>query len=183
MNWRWILLAALLATIVIGVGLLRNRNPVVDAVTELPSQPAYFLKDAVVTQTAPNGEPNLRLIADRIEQSREDNSFELQTVRVDYLKAPDKKWYLAADRGFVPPQSQVIQFTGNVQLRPIDGPETTFLRTNELSVDSEKNLAYTTTSPVTIRFSGYSMNVKRFEADLNTEKVRMEAVNARSAAN
>ncbi|HEY6642586.1 LPS export ABC transporter periplasmic protein LptC [Povalibacter sp.] len=182
MNWSWIIVSSLLAAIAIGVGVLSGRNPVVDAVTDMPHQPAYYLRDAVVTQTEPNGAPGMRLIAHRIEQQPGDESFALQTVRVDYLKVPDKRWYLSADRGFVPPDSHVIQFTGNVELRPIDGPATTFLRTEELSVDPDRNIAYTTTSPVAIRFGTYSMRVKRFEADLKTERVKMESVNGRSEA-
>lgn len=180
MNWLWIVITAALAAITIGVGVLSHRNPVADAVTELPPQPAYYLKDAIVTETETSGAPSLRLIAKRIEQQPTDNSIELQTVRVDYLKVPDKRWYLSAQRGIVPPDSHVIQFLGNVELRPTDGPPTTFLRTEELSVDPEKNLAYTTTSPVAIRFGIYAMQVRRFEADLKTEKVRMESVNGRS---
>ena len=182
MNWLWIVITAVLAAVAIGFGVLSNRNPVVDAVTDLPPQPAYYLKDAIVTETEPSGTPSLRLIAKRIEQQPEDNSIQLQTVRVDYLKVPDKRWYLSADRGLVPPDSHVIQFLGNVELRPIDGPATTFLQTEELSVDTDRNVAYTTTSPVAIRFGAYSMNVRRFEADLETEKIRMETVNARSEA-
>ncbi|HMN45339.1 MAG TPA: LPS export ABC transporter periplasmic protein LptC [Povalibacter sp.] len=182
MNWQWILITAALAAITIGVGVLSHRNPVTDAITELPPQPAYYLKDAIVTETETSGAPSLRLIAKRIEQQPTDNSIELQTVRVDYLKVPDKRWYLSAQRGLVPPDSHVIQFLGNVELRPTDGPATTFLRTEELSVDPEKNLAYTTTSPVAIRFGTYAMRVKRFEANLKTEKVRMESVNGRSEA-
>lgn len=182
MNWFWIVITAVLAAVAIGAGVLSNRNPVVDAVTDLPPQPAYYLKDAIVTETEPTGAPSLRLIAERIEQQPADNSIELHSVRVDYLKVPDKRWYLSAQRGLVPPDSRVIQFVGNVELRPIDGPASTFLRTEELSVDSDRNIAYTTTSPVDIRFGTYSMHVKRFEADLKTEKVRMESVNGRSEA-
>ena len=182
MNWLWIFIAAVLAAIAIGFGVLSNRNPVVDAVTDLPAQPAYYLKDAIVTETDPSGAPSIRLIASRILQQPSDNSIELQSVRVDYLKAPDKRWYLSAQRGLVPPDSHLIRFSGNVELRPIDGPATSFLRADELTVDSDKNLAYTTTSPVTIRFGTYSMQVKKFEADLETEKIRMESVNGRSEA-
>jgi hypothetical protein len=82
----------------------------------------------------------------------------------------------------MPEDSRRIQFTGDVELRPTEGPASTFLLTDELTIDTERNLAYTTTSPVAMRFGNYSMTVKRFEADLETEKVRMESVNGRSEA-
>lgn len=182
MNWLWICVTALLAAVGIGFGVLSGRNPVTEAVTDMPEQRAYYLRDAIVTATEPTGEPSLRLIASRIEQQPADNSFDLHSVRVDYLKVAEKRWYLRAQRGHVPPDSQIIQFVGDVQLRPIDGPETTVLRADELSVDVEKNLAYTTTSPVMIHYGIYSMRVKRFEANLKTEKVRMESVDGRSEA-
>ena len=103
-------------------------------------------------------------------------------MRVDYLKVPDRRWLLSAQRGFIPADSRVIQFLGDVELRPMDGPASTYLRTDELTVDTDRNVAYTTTSPVTIRFGSYAMTVKRFEADLKTEKVRMEYVHGRSEA-
>lgn len=182
MSWRWISIAALLATLVVGFGVLSGRHPGADLSETLPEQPAYYLKDAVITETEPDGAPRLRLIASRIEQHPANNSIALSAVRVDYLKVPDKRWYLSAQRGLVPADSRIIQFQGDVELRPTDGPASTFLQTDELTIDTEKNIAYTTTSPVAMRFGNYFMNVKRFEADLTTEKVRMESVHGRSEA-
>lgn len=180
MNWSWIWIAAVLAAVVIGFGVLTKRGPSSAGTQETLPQPAYYLKDAVITETTPEGAPKIRLIANRIEQQPDDDAIELANVRVDYLKVPDKQWFLSAQRGIVPADSHIIQFIGNVELKPANGPATTFLRTQELSIDSDRNLAYTTTSPVAIRFGSYAMEVKRFEADLNTERVRMEAVNGRT---
>ena len=180
MNWTWISIAAVLAALVIGFGALSRRDTSTDDAEKAPEQPAYYLKDAVITETGEDGRPEIRLAAHRIEQQRNDETVELRNVRVDYLKAPDKEWFLSAQRGLIPADSHIIQFLGDVELRPTDGPSTTFLRTEEISIDSERNVAYTTTSPVSIRFGTYAMDVKRFEADLTTEKVRMEAVNGRT---
>ena len=182
MSWRWITIAAVLAAVVVGFGILSGHNRTSSVTGEMPVQPAYYLKDAVITETERSGAPTVRLIASRIEQQPADDSIVLQTVRVDYLKVPDKRWYLSAQRGFVPADSRLIQFKGNVELRPTDGPASTLLRADELTIDSERNVAYTTTSPVDIRFGAYSMTVKRFEADLTTEKVRLETVHGRSEA-
>lgn len=180
MNWRWIWIAALLGAAVVGFGLLTNRNPVTSALTETPVEPSYYLKDAVITETDERGAPSVRLIANSIEQKPGDESIALNSVRVDYFKVPDKQWYLSAQRGLVPADSRIIHFEGNVELRPVDGPASTVLRTDEITIDSERNLAYTTTSPVTIHFGSYSMEAKRLEADLTTEKVRMETVHGRT---
>lgn len=182
MNWRWISITALLAALVVGFGTLSRRESATDLAGATPQQPAYYLNDAVITETRSDGAPKLRLIANRIEQRPGQGGFALDTVRVDYLQVPDKQWFLSADRGFMPEDSRTVQFLGDVQLRPTDGPASTFLRTDELTIDTERNLAYTTTSPVAMRFGNYSMTVKRFEADLKTEKVRLESVHGRSEA-
>ncbi len=182
MSWRWISIATLLATLVVGFGLLSNRRSDTTAIEAVAQQPAYYLKDAVITETQPDGSPKLRLIAASIEQPSENDSIALQSVRLEYFRVPGRQWFLSSDRGLVPAQSRTIQFLGDVQLRPLDGPTTTFLKTDELTIDTEKNLAYTTSAPVAMRFGGYSLTVRRFEADLNTEKVRMESVHGRSNA-
>ena len=182
MSWRWISIAALLGAVVIGFGVLsgdRSDNSISEA---LPEQPAYFLKDAIITQTDESGAPSIKLVANRIDQRPNDDSIVLHTVRVDYYKVPDKQWFLSADRGMVPADSRTIQFDGDVKLRPIDGPASTVLETEEISIDTERNLAYTTTSPTSVRFGNYTMNVKRFEADLKTEKVKVESVRGRAHA-
>lgn len=182
MNWTWIAIAAALAALVIGFGVLSRRDTTSAGTDQTTAQPAYYLKDAVITETGPGGEPKIRLIARRIEQQPSDGGITLSNVRVDYLNVPDKKWLLSAQRGIVPADSHTVQFLGDVELKPTDGPAATFLRTEEITIDIDRNLAYTTTSPVTIRFGSYAMNVKRFEADLQTEKVRMEAVHGRTEA-
>jgi LPS export ABC transporter protein LptC len=182
MSWRWISIAALLGAVVIGFGFLSGSGSEDTLSEELPEQPAYYLKDAIITQTDQSGAPAIKLIANKIEQQPSDDSIVLHTVRVDYYKVPDKQWFLSADRGFVPANSRTIQFQGDVQLRPIDGPASTVMQTQEISIDTERNVAYTTNSPAAVRFGNYTMNVKSFEADLKTEKVKLESVRGRAHA-
>jgi LPS export ABC transporter protein LptC len=182
MSWRWVSIAAFLAALVIGFGVFSRGGSDTNETEAKAEQPAYYLKDAIITETAPTGEPSIRLIANRIEQQTQDNSIVLHSVRVDYLKVPDKQWFLSANRGFVPAESHIITFQGDVELRPIDGPPSTVLQTDEMSIDSDRNIAYTTRSPVSVRFGNYTMDVKRFEADLRTEKVKVESVRGRAHA-
>lgn len=176
MSWRWVSTAAFLAALVIGFGVLSGGGSNSDKLDTLAEQPAYYLKDAIITQTAPTGDPSMRLIANRIEQQAQDNSIVLHNVRVDYLKVPDKQWFLSAQRGLIPAESHIITFQGDVRLRPIDGPPSAVLETDEVTIDSDRNIAYTTRSPVSVRYGNYTMNVKRFEANLETEKVKAESV-------
>ena len=179
MNWRWISLAALLAALVIGYGALIDRNPEPAASSEQAEQPGYYLTDAVITQTQKDGSLSLRLIANRIEQQRRDDSIELQTVRVNYFQSPEREWMLTARQGFVPANFRVVQLSGDVELRPANALPTAFLRTDAMAIDTQTNIAYSTSSPVHLRFGQHAMVVKNFRADLSNEKLRLESVNGR----
>ena len=179
MNWRWVSIAAMLAALVIGYGALVERDAAPTASNGLPPQPGYYLKDAVVTQTREDGTLDVRLIANRIEQHSQDDSISMSTVRVNYFQVPQKEWALSAQRGFVPAHSRIVQLEGDVELRPANADTASFLRTNALAIDTEKNIAYSTSSPVAIRFGPHAMTVKSFTADLNSEKIRLESVNGR----
>jgi LPS export ABC transporter protein LptC len=179
MNWRWISIAAALAAVVIGYGALVDRGDAPVTTNETPQQAGYYLKEAVITQTREDGSLNVRLIAKRIEQQPKDDSIHMSTVRVNYFQAPQKEWALSADRGFVPANSRIVQLEGNVALRPTDATVVSFLRTDALAIDTDKNIAYSTSSPVTIRLGHHAMTVKSFVTDLKSEKVRLESVNGR----
>jgi LPS export ABC transporter protein LptC len=184
MNWRWISLAALLAALVIGYGALVERSPAPATNDAQVEQPGYFLRDAIITQTQQDGSVSLRLVANRIEQQRRDDSIALDTVRVNYFQAssgqsPAREWLLNARQGFVPANFRVVQLVGDVVLRPADAQPTAFLRADALAIDTQTNIAYSTASPVHVRFGGHSMVVKKFRADLNNEKIRLESVNGR----
>ena len=183
MNWRWISLAALLGALVIGYGALVERNPAPAAGATQAEQPGYYLQDAVITQTQKDGSVGLRLIADHIEQQGNEN-ITLETVRVNFFQSnaeqgSPREWLLSAQRGLVPPNFRVVQLFGDVVLRPADAQPTAFLRADALAVDTQTNIAYSTSTPVHVRFGGHSMVVKSFRADLTHEKVRLESVNGR----
>jgi LPS export ABC transporter protein LptC len=180
MNWRWISIAALLAALVAGYGALVRRDATQVTLSDTERAPSYFLRSAIITQTEKDGTPGLRLTAERIDQASAGASIVLSTVHVDFLRTRDRQWMLTAKEGLIPPNSRIVEFSGDVHLRPVDSKTPTFLRTNALSVDTERQVAYSTTSPVNIRFGKLDMTVERFEADLNTEKVKLESVRGRS---
>jgi LPS export ABC transporter protein LptC len=183
MNWRWISLAALLAALVIGYGALVERSPAPATNGGQAEQPGYYLQDAIVTQTQQDGSVSLRLVANRIQQQRRDDSIALETVRVNYYQSspgkPSREWLLNARQGLVPANSRVVQLFGDVVLRPADAQPQAFLRTDALAVDTQTNVAYSTASPVHVRFGSHEMVVKNFRADLDSENIRLESVHGR----
>ncbi len=176
MSWRWVSLAAALAALVAVFGAMVDRDTSSNAGDSTPPPPGYYLKDAIITQTQLDGSPDLRLTAKRIDQHRKDDSIHLTTVQVDYLKVPERHWILTADQGEIPDHSRIVQFSGNVELRPADTQPQTFLRTEALAIDTEKHLAYTTHSPAQVRFGNNAMTVRELQADLTTEKIKLESV-------
>ncbi len=183
MNWRWVSLAAALAAIVIGYGAFVDNGNVPMANHEMPEQPGYYLKDAVILRTREDGSPGIELIARRIDQRlthpARGEAIKMESVRVNYFGEQDWKWELTASNGLVPPNSRVVQLEGDVELRPLDGNPSTYLRTDQLAIDTEKNIAYSTRSPVRIRYGQHSMTVKNLRADLTSEKLRLETVNGK----
>ena len=180
MNWRWISIAALLAALVAGYNTFVRRDPSEVLTSEAPPQPGYFLRDAIITQTEKDGSPGIRLSAQRIDQKSTEDAIRLTTVKVDMLRTAERPWTLTAEQGLVPAGSRIVEFSGNVNLRPRDDAAATYLRTNALAFDTDRNVAYSTQSPVDIRFGRVAMKVKRFEADLNNEKVKLESIRGRS---
>jgi LPS export ABC transporter protein LptC len=192
MNWRWISIAALLAALVIGYGALVERSPAPTTNDAQAEQPGYYLQDAIVTQTQQDGSVSLRLVANRIEQQRRDDSIALETVRVNYYRStseskpgsksgqlPQREWLLTARQGFVPANFRVVQLFGDVVLRPADAQPEAFLRVDALAVDTQTNVAYSLASPVRVRFGSHEMVVKNFRADLDSENIRLESVHGR----
>jgi LPS export ABC transporter protein LptC len=179
-TWRWISLAALLAALVVGYGALMRSSPEQETNETQLQQPGYYLNEAVITQTREDGALDLKLIADRIEQRKADDSIALRTVRVDYFQSPEQEWLLSANEGLVPADSRVVHLQGDVELKPADTQSTSAsLRTDALAIDTQRGIAYSTSSPVRIRFGQHGLTVKSFRADLNSEKIRLESVNGR----
>lgn len=186
MNWRWVSLAAALAALVIGYGAFIDNGGTPTMSHEMPEQPGYYLKDAVILRTRKDGSPGIELIARQIQQRLNRNeggeAINMDSVRVNYFGTSDWQWELTAKSGQVPPNSRVVHLEGDVELRSLaNTSKDTFLRTDELAIDTEKSLAYTTRSPVNVRFGPHSMVVKNLRADLKTEKLRLESVNGQFA--
>jgi LPS export ABC transporter protein LptC len=179
MNWRWILAAALLATLLAGYGAFLRRD-VTAILEEAVEQPGYYLNDAVVTQTKADGSLGLTLMAKRIEQQQQQDSITLIDVQLDYAQAPEQRWALTALRATVPPDSRIVKFSGDVELRPRQSDQEMYLRTQSLTVDTEKNLAYNS-SPVEVRVGSYTQMASGFEADLRSEKIRLRDIKGRGA--
>jgi LPS export ABC transporter protein LptC len=179
MNWKWIVITALIAAFIMSYGLLSQRGVPPSQTHEIAEQPSLYFKDAVLTQTRPDGTVRLKLSANRIEQ-RQDASDDItaSTVRVDYLSqtAPEP-WTLTAAQGFVRGNSSVVEFSGDVLMRREDQPGA--FRTDRLSLDVDRNVA-NTSSPVIVEYGPHQLHAVGLKADMNRGVVKLESnVNGR----
>lgn len=184
MNWRWILTVVLLAALLAGYSAFLRRDAGSTPNNDTLEQPGYYLDEAIVTQTKEDGSAGITLVAKRIEQQQREDQITLIDVNVDYLQNPEQRWTLTAKQAVVPRDSRLVQFRGDVELRPrqLKQKQPTYLKTQALTVDTEKNLAYSNDAPVEVRLGPYLLTARRIDVDLKNENIRLRNVLGRSDA-
>jgi LPS export ABC transporter protein LptC len=175
MNWRWISISALLAALVIGYGAFIRRDTVPAFVSEVPQRPTYYLRNAVITETTPLGSIETQLAAGRIEMQPSTDDLAMTDVFLTYFQSAAQEWRLTAERGFKPGNSPIFRLSGDVVLRPAKSDVDGSLRAEELAIDTEKEVAFSTRSPVRIRFGQYNVQVESFRFDLNEQKISLDS--------
>lgn len=175
--WRTVSLTAVCAGLAASYGLLMKNDGDNGAPAPAPQQQGYYAKDATIVQTNEAGVAQLKLTAGAIEQNPKDDSIRLQEVKVDYLSAPDKPWLLTAASAYVPPDSQVIDFMGDVVIQPRGeqaqaATKAPILRTESLRVDTQKNIA-STSADVKVEIDQLHLLTHGLRADLKQEHYRL----------
>lgn len=174
MNWRWISITALLAALVIGYGAL-NREERSATQTQIPLLPTYYLRNAVITETSDTGALQTQLAAARIELQPANDDLAMDDVLLTYHQTPQQQWQLTGERGFKAGVSPIFRLTGNVELQPVGSDVQGRLRADELAIDTEKEIAFSTRSPVQISFGQHNMEVRSFTFDLNEQRLNLES--------
>ena len=102
------------AALVTGYFVLRSPS------TEDPTPPrahlglGYYVKGARLLGTGPDGQILYRVTTTAAEQLLADGTITMRDVNVDYVPAAQVPWKLAADRGQIPPDRNIIELMGNV---------------------------------------------------------------------
>lgn len=174
MSGRWIWLTAVIGALVVTYTLLTRRGEDAGEPLARPSQPGYYLEDAVIVETGPDGKPRVKLAAREIVQNAEDDSIELREVRVDYTGDTARHWLLTAKQGYVPPESQRIRFAGDVQIQEVTTEAAPKAMTERLELDMDRNIARTD-APVRIVYGPHTLSSQGLWADLNGETLRLES--------
>lgn len=173
-RWRWVWMTALIAAAIASYGVLNHDSGTAFVADERPVLPGYYLKDAILTVTQPDGSTRLRLVAGRIQENVADQSYSAEEVRVNYLALPGQPWTLRSDRARVPSTLTTVDFTGNVQVRSEQNGREGVILTESLTLDTANDTARTR-QPVAIEFGGQRINATGLTADLRGGRLQLES--------
>jgi lipopolysaccharide export system protein LptC len=143
--------------------------------------PGYYLKHAVLTDYDLEGNPNIRIEAERIDQIDHGNEVALYNVRVVYQAPNGQSWVMVGDTAHVQPGGKVVDVTGNVRLQgdPIGREGSPVVHTDTLSYDVPDALV-TTKSDVRIDYAEHTLTGRGLFANLKERTMRLESkVNGR----
>jgi len=98
----------------------------------------------------------------------------LQDIALNYLSNTGTPWLLTAQHGSLEQSTRVVTFNGDVELRPQGSRITTpvTLRTDQLSIDTEHNLAVAP-GQVSILMNRQTLTAVGLQADLQRQTIRL----------
>jgi len=134
---------------------------------------AYYLDQAELTGTGPDGELLYQVWTERASQSPSDSSIALERVRMKY-SAPGNAtpWELKANSGTIPADTSVIALRGNVIAVSKSSRDNTIIRTQRLNIDPATREA-TTNRKVIVEFNGRKVNATGMLANLETNRLEL----------
>lgn len=138
--------------------------------------PGYYLNEATIFGTDQEGRTLYELRAARIRHVPEDDRIELDRLHLDYDVASQAPWRLDAQSGVIPSGGASIALAGQVRLvnTPLDGAQSTVIRTESLDVAFVEHVA-STLDPVQIDRGGHVITATGLRADLKAERLRLQS--------
>lgn len=165
-----LLLAGALATTVLFV---RGREqPARDESPRL--NVGYYVRDARLTGTGPDGRILYRVRAADVEQDLADGSVAMADIAVDYEPATDVPWTLTAREGRIPPGGNIIVLTGDVVASTPTATPPTLIRTDYLELDPDSYLARTA-GDVTIERARDTLRARGMRIFLRQDRLELES--------
>jgi len=147
----------------------------------------YYVKDARLTGTGPDGRILYRVTAAAAEQTLTDGSITMRNVAVAYEPAAQVPWKLKADRGQIPPDRNIIQLEGDVVataevavVKSADPPKSgtstapLLIRTDYLELDPEAYIARTERM-VAVERSGDTLLARGMRVYLKQDRLQFQS--------
>ncbi len=161
-----------------------------DLAANLPPDPGYAAKDAVVVETGYDGRERYRLNAKVIRQQMDSNVIDLEGLEMDYHPGAQERvpgearnpaadaetWHLKSDRGQVRAEGDDVELNGNVvvtgEVPGTGAPISLTTATMRINTPTE---FIETNAPVTLNWSGHKLEAVGFEADLKRGNLRLKS--------
>jgi len=136
--------------------------------------PGYFLQNAVLTDYDLDGNPNIRIEAERIDQIAHGNEVALYNIRVAYQTDSGDTWTMVGDVAHVEPGGKVIDVSGNVRLQgePTGRGDAAIIHTDTLRYDVSAAIA-STKDDVRIDFAQHTLTARGLTANLKERTMRL----------
>jgi LPS export ABC transporter protein LptC len=114
----------------------------------------YYLREAELVGTGADGEVLYRIQTQELKQNPDNGGTDLLGVALQYSPAAEVPWDLRADTGSMPPDSDILQLSGDVVAvtQETSGQPAT-IRTDYLEIDPQTFVAFTD-RPVSIELPG-----------------------------
>ena len=140
-----IFLAVLLITIFTRWLLTSVEQPGKPGEAKVEHEPDYFITNFEATLYDEMGTANYHLIADHLDHFPDDDSMEIEKLRLEYTDSAKQEWVATSDRGMAYKELEVLQMNDNVKVvRTPDIPETLMtLYAKDLRIDLIKRVAVT----------------------------------------
>lgn len=136
--------------------------------------PGYYLRDAKVRHSGPDGKLLFEINAQSAQQNAATQSMQLDGVRIDYLPGVDVPWALESDSGIAPLDQSYIELSGAVTITAQGRPaaDSLVIRTAKLTLQPDEQLA-TTDSRVQIEIGDQRLNATGMVAHLGEERLEL----------
>jgi LPS export ABC transporter protein LptC len=173
-------LVALLALLVLTVGMVLLSGPQRESAPSAGGAPlhdaGYSAQQARLVQTGPDGRPLYTLDAAEIQQQPNQDTVELEQVKLGFRDADGNDWTARAARGELAQGSGVVRLAGNVHVTGIlpGTEESAEISTQHLAFDTHTEVI-DTRDPVTVIMSGRELNARGMVASLKERHVQLES--------
>jgi len=171
---RWpTLVLLLIAAVASGILVLRNSAEDPDQQPKPALGVGYYMKQAELTRTGETGQVLYRLQTNEATQLTTDGIVELDVVRISYDPMTEVPWDLQAEKGYILPDRNIIQLSGDVVARTreeVRAPIT--VSTDYLELDTDTYIA-NTDKEVAIGYTHNTVFATGLRAYLKEERLQL----------
>lgn len=172
LNWL-IPLSLLLGAVALVWWLDQRQRTAPEAHLEHPQNADYYVLNATITQTSEQGEPAYKMTAERVLYFPDRHST-MEVVHATSLGGADSNWDLKADEGWVSPDRDRVDLTGNVVMHGELGDEPVVVKSTAISIYPNDE-RITSDQPVEIDGDRHHTTAIGMRGEFNARKLELLA--------